>query len=188
MGWKDVFSGFGHVGTLLADPAWLVTQFDIYSAASKFVEEERDKYQGAFIDLLEFFSPSTPRPLGEEARHASERSIPVPVLRGAGYVAKFHLETHTIHKPFYLVFPNMDAGVEAAMLRRWASHFYQDDLNLAAENARLPRVLGSVAIDSAWAYKTEPASRVYTKNVKFGDDPEVDKFYGIQESFFEKVS
>jgi hypothetical protein len=187
VGWKAVLGGFGHVGTFLDDPAWLVTQVNINSAASKFVQEERGAHQGALIELIEFFSPSVPLPLDAGRAHAPTHSIPVPVLRGAGYVAKFRLETSADPKPFFLVFPEMDAGEEAAILQQWASHFYEDDLNLAMEKTRLPRVLGSVSVHTGWAYKTALTPPVYFKNVKLsGEDPEAEKSYWSQESFLEK--
>jgi hypothetical protein len=187
VGWKSVLGGFGHIGTFLDDPAWLVTQVNINSAVSKFIQEERGVHQGAFIELIEFFLPRVPLPLDAERADAPTHSIPVPVLRGAGYVAKFRLETRADPKPCYLVSPEMDADVEAATLHGWASHFYKDDLNIAMENTRLPRVLRSVSVDTGWTYKTSPTLSSYVKNVKLpAEDPEAGKFYGIQGSFLEK--
>ncbi len=154
-GWKIVFGGFGRGATFLEDPAWLVTQTNIYRAVSTFVHEERDKHQGAFIELIEFFSRIAARPVDDRPQHLPGFSIPTPVLRGAGYAAKFYLEAHANPKPFFLVFPQMDAVTEAMVWHLWSDHFFKDDLNLAMEESLLPRptLLGGWADNAGHEYR-----------------------------------
>lgn len=205
VGWRSVFGGLGQTDTFLDEPTWLVNQFHLSSAVSKFVQDERDAQQDAFIDLIESFSKAVPRqgaeqlkpfnnaawltyiredhmqrgPEEEREQPAGDCPIPLPVLRGAGYAAKFHLETPALATPSYLVYPNMDAGNEAAVLRRWANYFYRDDLNLAEEKEFLPRVVGgggwSVAANRSYGGAT-PAV-VGTIVIPSGEEPTAKETY-----------
>jgi hypothetical protein len=138
-GWKMVLGGFGRGTTLLDDPTWLVTQTNIYSAVSSFVREESYTHQGPFIELIDFFSTIAARPADDRPQQLPGVSIPTPVLRGAGYAARFYLRVHADPKPFFLVSPQMDAVTEAAVLHLWSDHFFKEALNLAEEESLLPR-------------------------------------------------
>jgi AAA domain len=153
IGWKDVF-GIRRSGTFLDDLTWLVTQADTYGAVLKFVAKERDKHQGEFIALIEFFLADVSGRSVAGQHGVPPVSIPTPALRGAGYSAKFYLATHPDRKPDYLYFPNTDAALETEVLQLWASHFFEHDLNLPTEASLLPipNVQGSSVIEKIYLF------------------------------------
>jgi len=107
----------------------------VAKAACEVVQEDKAKHPNMFASIVRRLSD-----LGANLPE-SEKAIvlPVQLSRGAGYIAKVHLEIGSEPAPDFL-FPEGKVDNQKEVLQRWANFFFPFDLSSADETLYIRKV------------------------------------------------